>query len=174
MRARFFVLLLMAISLSAYVVFFEMGRDGAPKSGGPARIVDFEDSEVKEIKVFFRGGPEIHLGREADEWRLQDGFDGAFSPAEMATAAMGVFRYGWIEILDAEDSSDTVFGLEEPEVVLDLSFYGPRGATRKTLLLGDDNPAHRSCYARLEGDPRIYLVGILYKRDLEDLIRTAR
>ena len=57
------------------------------------------------------------------------------------------------------------FGLDHPALEISVQRAGEEQA--KTLLLGNDNPTSTTIYAKLEGSPRIFLVGSLIRWEVD-------
>ena len=99
-------------------------------------------------------------------WRIKEPLSAGADP-DRIDAFLSIFDYGFIEIIDDSSSDLSQYGLVNPEIELTISLKGKEGITLYTILFGSSNPAKNACYCQVSGDPKVYLVGALYKLDLE-------
>jgi hypothetical protein len=79
---------------------------------------------------------------------------------------LSVFDYGILDVIHDNPENLAEFGLDNPEFQFSIKV---KGDPLKTLLIGSDNPTQNSCYAKVETLPRVLLLGILYKTDLDSI-----
>jgi hypothetical protein len=48
-----------------------------------------------------------------------------------------------------------------------LAIKGRKDQGVRTLLIGDDAPGNLSCYAMVEGNPRVILLGVRYRQEFD-------
>ncbi len=134
------------------------------------KIFIFNPQEVEEIRLVKRGQT-ITLEKQGKEWNVRSSIKtGAAKPLDderMIRKLLSVFDYGIIDVIHENPENLADFGLGNPEFELSIRIKGD--PSFKTLLIGSDNPTQSSCYAKVETLPRVLLLGILYKTDLDSI-----
>lgn len=168
-RTRFLILATMAFFLVAYVSLFESGN-GLEHSENrhEKKFFDLDAKKVAEIEICYKAGHAVHLKKENSQWRLKEPCEKSVSPQEVEEI-LSVFEYGWIERLESRPGELQDYGLNQPEIVLTVTMKNAPAGSKRSLSLGSNNPTNTACYAMIGGDPCIYLVGILYKSELEEV-----
>ena len=78
---------------------------------------------------------------------------------------LSIFDYGIVRLIDTNPPDYAQYGLDQPKIELGIKIKG--NPKFRTLLIGSNNPNNTSCYARVEGQPEVLLIGISYKRELD-------
>ncbi len=134
------------------------------------RIFTFNPKDVEEIKLS-RGHQTITLKKQEKEWKVwtsaKTGSIKTIGDEKIISNLLSVFDYGILDVIDDHPKSLADFGLDHPEFELSIKMKGD--SAFKTLLIGSDNPAQNSCYAKVETLPRVLLLGILYKTDIDSI-----
>jgi len=142
-------------------------RDGEQRV---ERIFFFNPQEVEEIRLAKRGQT-IILEKQSEGWKVKSSTKtGAIKPlhdVRIIHNLLSVFDYGIIDVIHENPKNLADFGLGNPEFELSIKVRG--NPSFKTLLIGSDNPTQSSCYAKVETLPRVLLLGILYKTDLDSI-----
>ena len=134
------------------------------------RIFTFNPQEVEEIRLV-KGHQTITLKKEDKEWEVMSsikaGADKPLDDERILRNLLAVFDYGIIDVIHENPKNLADFGLGNPEFELSIKVRGD--PSFKTLLIGSDSPTQSSCYAKVETLPRVLLLGILYKTDLDSI-----
>ena len=134
------------------------------------RIFTFNPQEVEEIRLV-KYEQAITLKKEEKEWKVwtstETGSVKTIGDEKIIRNLLSVFDYGILDVIHDHPATLTDFGLDNPEFALSIKMKGD--SDFKTLLIGSDNPSQTSCYAKVETLPRVLLLGILYKRDLDSI-----
>lgn len=132
------------------------------------RIFLFNPQEVEEIRLV-RRGQKIILEKQGKEWKvvpsIKTGKARTLYDERIIPKLLSVFDYGILDVIHESPENLADFGLDRPEFEFGIRIKG--NPSFKTLLIGSDNPTQSSCYAKVETLPRVLLVGILYKTDLD-------
>lgn len=133
------------------------------------RIFAFNPQEVEEIRLT-KDKQTVILRKEEKEWKVsmstQTGSARPIADERIVHSLLSVFDYGILEVIQDHPSNLSDFGLDHPEFEVGIKV---KGGSLKTLLIGSDNPTQTSCYAKVETSPRVLLLGILYKTDLNSI-----
>ena len=106
-----------------------------------------------------RGAEKIHYTRMADghSYKLAEP-DGKFIPQDLMRALADLFEGAkTVDVVSTDPNALAEFGLDNPkgEVILE-------NASKKqpiNIFFGNENPTHTAVYARIEGSPKIFLLG---------------
>jgi hypothetical protein len=133
------------------------------------RIFVFNPQEVEEIRLVKRGQA-IILEKQGKEWKvtpsIKTGKAKLLHDEKMIRNLLSIFDYGIIDVIHDHPTNLSDFGLDNPEFEFSIKV---KGDPLRTLLIGSDNPTQNSCYAKVETLPRVLLLGILYKTDLDSI-----
>ena len=134
------------------------------------KIFIFNPQEVEEIRLV-KGGKTIILEKQGKEWNVMSSIRPVgtkpIRDERMIRNLLSVFDYGILEVIHDHPTNLADFGLDNPEYEFSIKLKGD--PSFKTLLIGSDNPSQTSCYAKVELLPRVLLLGILYKTDLDSI-----
>ncbi len=134
------------------------------------RIFTFNYQEVEKIRLVKRGQT-IILEKQGKEWKLMSsikiGADKSLDDERIIRNLLSIFDYGIIDVIDDNPKNLADFGLGNPEFEFSIKMRG--NPSFKTLYIGSDNPTQTSCYAKVETLPRVFLLGTLYKTDLDSI-----
>jgi hypothetical protein len=168
-QGKIIILAFIFVFLGGYVCLYELpGGEKDEENGKVKKILDFNPGSVNEIEIVStRDGKTLLFKKEGGQWRIKKPMRAEPDP-ERIYALLSIFDYGYIEIIDDSPSHLSQYGLVNPEIELTIAFKEEDGNSRqRTFLLGSSNPTFNACYCQVKGDPKIYLVGTLYKYDLE-------
>jgi hypothetical protein len=133
------------------------------------RIFVFNPQEVEEIRLT-KDKQTIVLRKEEKEWKVsmltKTGSARPIADKKIVHSLLSVFDYGILDVIHDHPTNLSDFGLDNPEFEVSIKV---KGDPLKTLLIGSDNPTQNSCYAKVETLPRVLLLGILYKTDLDSI-----
>jgi hypothetical protein len=144
------------------------------KESKVARIFIFDPLKVEEIRLV-KAGHTITLRKKDREWGVLGRVEGSGRPLEdgrIIRNLLSVFDYGIIDVIDNNPTNLVDYGLDKPRLEFGIKMEGD--PSYRYLLIGDSSPVNNACYGKAKGLPEVYLLGILYKTDLEasfDLIR---
>lgn len=106
-----------------------------------------------------RGAEKVHYTKMADGQRYQlVEPDGKFVPQDLMKALADLLEGAkTVEIVSTDPKDLAEFGLDQPkgEVIL-------AAASKKEpidIVFGNENPTHTAVYARIQGSPKIFLLG---------------
>ena len=165
-QIRLAILLVIFCLLAFYVWFPATSQQEAPAD--PAQtLLPVDTGLVTEITILYKGQrPALTLRKIDSVWRLIKPRQGRADPKRVRDL-LAVFQYGFVEVVGRADQGLQAFGLDSPEITMWLTRSEQGRASRIKIAFGPDSPSRSVCYCRVEGDPRVFTVGVLYKRELE-------
>lgn len=157
------ILLVIFLCLGVYVYIQKEGNIRVPAARRVERIFTFNRDDIQEMML--RGKKEaIFFKKEKGQWRIKQPLD---TPAdnEKINDLLALFDYGIVGVMDTYPQDYSQYGLLQPEI--EWSIKGAGGAAFRSLLIGSNNPNNTGCYARVKGESRVMLIGLLYKSELQ-------
>ena len=165
---RIIVLTVVLLMLGGYVFLYDLLEiKEARENPETEAIIHFDPEHLQAIEIVLINKKQtIFLKKEDSQWRIKKPL-GAPADPKRVDDLLSIFDYGYIEVIDESPSDISQYGLHTPEVELTITVNDERHITSHTLLFGSNNPTNNACYCKIKDEPKIFLVGVLYKNDLE-------
>ena len=159
------ILTIIFILLGVYVLIFETNtvKDEGIATSKVEKAIDFDVEKVLEVKIQ-REGETLWLKRFDGQWRIVAPVDAGVSNDRMHDL-LTFFDVGIVRVVEPDCSHFELFGLEDPRYAFGVKERGDN--VFHTLLIGEDAPGNLSCYARVEGQNKVLLVGIRYRQEFD-------
>ncbi len=159
------------VALAAYYVATEP-RSEAGKPRLPARLsfLEVDAGDVQALTIESQGTT-VRCVRDGERWRAEVPAHAAV-PSDLVTAMIDqLTQVPDVEVVDETGQRAAQFGLAPPQGSIRLRL---RSGRTVGVDLGGRNPAQTAVYGRVQGSPRIVLVGlnILYYEQL--ILQAAR
>lgn len=169
-KGKITILALIFIILGSYVYFFEIEHE--EKVNEPAKIeklLNFSPEKVQEI-VLNKKGQRILLKKEDNQWKIKEPVE-SIARTDRVLSILSVFDYGIVREITTNPTPSELsdYGLDRPEIELEIKVKGEDSF--QTLVIGGNSPSESCCYGKLKNQPRIVLLGIRYKMDLDKDVR---
>ena len=170
---RRIIFFFVALLLGGYVLVYEInGSSKRDRTGPEERIFYFNIKNLEQVEII-RKDQSVLFKKEGAKWgvihpAIADKID-SDTIDQRLQGLLSVFDYGIVRVVDKGPSDVSQFGLDRPELLLSIKTKGE--AKPKTLLIGDHNPTFTSCYAMVKGEPKVLLLGISYKVEIESEIK---
>ena len=163
------LLILVLVAVSGYFYLYEVKGTAERKLAEEkkkneawqrSQIFFHSFQEFKKIKLV-QGNKTIVYQKEKNEWWMKQPMT-----VKGSEEAVGDIIRSIINVVETDPVTDSTsdlaqFGLDRPRMEISVQLEGEEQI--KTLLLGDDNPTSTTIYAKLEGSPRVFLVGSLIR-----------
>ena len=154
----FLALVVVALGLGAYIYFVEMKRDpvAADDTAKKDKVFAIETGKIEEVLVRAASGESTTVRKSGDTWQITapeaiEADTSAISGLVSSLESLEVNR-----VIEENPASAKAFGLEPPRIQLTFKTAGD-GATR-TLQIGNRTPTGGDLYARVDGQPRVFLI----------------
>ena len=156
------ILLVVFVGLGGYAYFIESERDPASEVPPVDQVFDFEEDNIRALRVTADNGEVTHLQRtDADEWEVTAPIKANADVATASAIARGLVSLEVRRVVE-EDAADLApFGLEEPSV--DVAFALEDSGEFQHLFIGDVTPTGADQYAVIEGTKRVFLIYAYHK-----------
>ena len=154
------------ILLGAYLYFWDIAALHKDVRPGEEMLFPFRVEEVQRIEIRRQGSPRpLVLERRGRKWLISSPIEAPADP-ERVKGLLDVFKCGYIEVIGRMPLDSGQYGLDRPQSSISLTLGGKGRPRVKTVSFGSNNPGNTSCYAMVSDDPRVLLVGMLYKMEL--------
>lgn len=150
-----------AAGLFGYIYFVESGKE--PKTAGSESdsrrekvFPGLDKLKVKSITLTKRSGENVRAEKTGDAWFVVSPLQASADSSEIATLLEAMQNLESEEILDENAPDLSPYGLAAPKVAVSLVADGSPKPFE--FELGDAVPAGSGLFARVPGQPRVYVV----------------
>jgi hypothetical protein len=161
------VLLAFLAAIAGGAMLLERGRAARP---GDVPLLGIGAADVSAVLIQ-EGSRELRAMREAGEWRIQ----GPAGPLDRQAVEAVVGTLASLVPLDVFERSDldrAAIGLDPPRARVQLDVTGRSRPI--VLLFGDYTPSGGTVYGALDGDPRLFRIGVLVVSEIERALYRSR
>lgn len=155
-------------ALGLYALFSFHWGGGRPTEIEPGETrLPVATEGVTAIAIQYQGQrpPLVFAKQDGDWWLTRPRRERADN--QRVQEILEVFQYGYVEAVGQARQGLQPYGLDKPALTLTFSGQAGGGPAKTVVSFGDDTPSGAMCYCRVESDPRVFTVGVLYKRELE-------
>ncbi|MEZ5402237.1 MAG: DUF4340 domain-containing protein [Bryobacteraceae bacterium] len=132
----------------------EKEKEGKPAPDAPPKIVEIPSDSVSKVEIA-KGGATTVLERGADgKWSLKAPKEFR-ADQEAVTTLVNTFNSLASDRLVDEKGNPADFGLVNPSMTVTV---GKKEGPPVKLLFGDETPTGGGVFAKLDGDPRIFII----------------
>lgn len=149
------VLVIGLAGLLAYLYFVDAERPVGEEEEKP-KVFSVEAGQIDALKVSTIAGGVAELEKEGDAWRLVSPVTAEADESEVSAITSALESLAVQRVVDENPSNPGDFGLKEPPV--EVSFKTTGTDEFRTLQLGSKTPTGSDMYARVAGEPRVFLV----------------
>jgi hypothetical protein len=150
------VLIVLALGLGAYIYFVESERDLTDPETRKEKVFAVETGAIEEIELRSMAGDVTRLRKTGDDWQI---VAPVTAPADEYTVSSIVSALETLDMqrsLEDNPSSVAQFGLDP--VRLSVAFKVAGDDAMRRLNVGTKTPTGSDLYARVEGQPRLFLI----------------
>jgi len=163
-RKKIGILIVIFLILGAYVYSYEIGKgDKKDQSPEKVKVLDINPEEVQEI-IIKKEDQSVALRMVEGQWRIKNPVDASVAN-ERVFDLFSFFDYGIVRVIDSNPSDLKAYGLDQPRYEFWIKTKGDE--LFKTLLIGSDAPGNISCYGKVKDKPKVVLLGICYRQELQ-------
>jgi hypothetical protein len=152
------ILLVVALGLGAYVFLIENKREPAGDTSAvkKEKVFTVDTAKIQEITLKAESGDTTTLTRKGAAWEITAP---EAIPTDSGEAGQVVSNLESLEVNSVVDEKPAAlkdYGLDPPRFT--VSFKAEGAAAPTTLQVGKKTPAGSDLYARVEGQPRVFLI----------------
>jgi hypothetical protein len=149
------VLLVLALGLGAYIYFVESERDPTAVEDRE-RVFTVESSAIEEVEIRSAAGQTTTLRKSGTDWHI---VQPVTAPADSGVIESLLATLSNLEVqrvVDEAPGDVAPYGLEPPR--FSLAFRAAGAGDARRVNFGNKTPTGSDLYARLEGQPRLFVV----------------
>jgi hypothetical protein len=152
------ILLVVALGLGAYIYFVESKREpsGDTTAAKKEKVFSADSSKFDEIEVHAASGETATLKKKNGLWELVSPEAVPTDSSEVGGLLSTIESLEIQSVIDANPKSPADFGLEPPRFT--VAFKTADAAAPTRLQVGRKTPTGGDLYARVEGQPRVFLI----------------
>ena len=159
----FLILVVVALGLGAYIYFVESKRDPAealnPKK---EKVFTADSATIDEVEVKAASGETTTLRRVNGIWEIVKPEPLPTDSAEIGSLLSTLETLEVQRVVVENPTSAAEFGLDPARIA--ITFKAANDAAPKKLLIGNKTPTGGDLYARVDGQPRVFLISA-YQED---------
>ena len=153
-RTVVLILLVLALGLGAYIYFVESKKD-VDAAAKKDKVFTVEPGKIDEIEVHAAAGDVTRLKKTGTNWQIVAPVTASADQGAASSMASTLESIEVDKSLDDNPKSVADYGLDPPR--FSVSFKAG-GDGRHKLDVGSKTPTGADLYARIEGQPRLFLV----------------
>jgi hypothetical protein len=152
------ILLVVALGLGAYIFLFEAKREPAGDTAAvkKAKVFSTDASKFEEIEVKATSGDTTTLKKKNGLWEIASPESVPTDASEVGSLVSSIESLEIQSVVDENPKSPAEFGLEPPRFTVGFKAAGAAATTR--LQIGRKTPTGGDLYARVEGQPKVFLI----------------
>ena len=153
----FLILVVLALGLGAYIYFVEMKRDPAASDETKKdKVFAIESGKIEEVEVRAASGEVTTVRKNGDTWQITSPQTLEADTAEVGGVVSSMESVEVQRVIDENPASAKSFGLDPPRLSVAVRVAGESALRR--LQIGNRTPTGGDLYARVEGQPRVFLI----------------
>ena len=161
----FLILVVVALGLGGYIFFYEAKRDPSealnPKKD---KVFTADSATVEEVEVKAASGETTSLKRVNGIWEMLKPEPLPTDSAEVGSLLSTLETLEIQRVIAENPSSASEFGLDPARIA--ITFKSAGDAAPKKLLIGNKTPTGSDLYARVDGQPRVFLISAYQEESL--------
>jgi hypothetical protein len=161
---KVFVYFLILVALISWVYFYELGHKTKKleEKKKASRLISLTRDAVIEVDLTTEGKPPIILQKLGDTWVVSEPIKTKADKDPVDSLLASGLDAEHERVIQEKDVNWGEYGLDKPEFT--VRFQTKDG--KDTISFGASNPAKTSFYARVNDDPRLFLVADTLKNSL--------
>jgi hypothetical protein len=151
------ILFLVLVALGAYIYFVERKREPASEQAeAKQKVFSVEAAKIDELQVRSSKGETTSLKKDGDTWKVAAPVAAEADEAEVSGITSNLASLEIQRVVDEQPKDAAAYGLDQPKA--QVAFRAAGDKAMKRLVLGGKTPTGGDMYARIEGQPRVFLV----------------
>ncbi len=151
----FVVLLVLAIAIGAYAYFVESKKDVSGTSAS-TKVFSIDSGKIDHLEVTSASGDKTTLDKKGSDWSITSPRPMQADQDAVSTIVSTLGSLGTSTTVDANPSSVKAYSLDPPTASVAFRLSGETSVHR--LELGTKTATGSDLYARVEGQPKVFLV----------------
>ena len=158
------ILAVVGAALGAYIYFVEMRREPAGTAEKKAKVFTVDTPKLEELEVKAASGETSSLKKAGDKWTMASAPGVDVDQSEVGSILSTLESLEIQRTLEENPTSVAQYGLEPAR--MSVAFRATGDAAPHKLLMGKKTPTGGDIYARVEGQPKVFLVSAYLEESL--------
>ena len=138
----------------------------------PPKILSMKQEDISKIEIRKKGGEELDLAKgEAGKWQITAPKPLSADQEAVSSLLSTVSSLNADRLVEEKPGDVSQYGLAQPTLEVDVT---SKDGKPQKLLLGDDTPAGRAVFAKLDGDPRVFTIASYNKTSIDKTANDLR
>ncbi len=138
----------------------------------PPKILSLKQEDISKIEIRKKGGEELDLVKgDASKWQITAPKPLSADQEAVSSLLSTVSSLNADRLVEEKPGDVGQYGLAQPALELDVT---TKDGKPQKLLLGDDTPAGRAVFAKLDGDPRVFTIASYNKTSIDKTANDLR
>jgi hypothetical protein len=152
------LLVFVAAGLGGYIYFVEMKRDPAAETAVTReKVFTLTPGTIDEVEVTNAANEVTRVTRQDTTWAITAPVAAEADTVEISTVVSSIEALEQTRVVSEAPESAAAFGLDPARVTVAFKVAGE--GTMRRLQIGSKTPTGGDLYARVEGSPRVFLIG---------------
>jgi hypothetical protein len=152
------ILLVIALGLGGYIYFVESKKDaGGPAAAKKDKVVTADADKIEELEVRAASGDTTRIKKSGTDWQITAPAGVDADGATIGSMLSSITSLESERVVDEKPASVKEFGLDPVRFSVGFRLTGETAMHR--VEFGTKTPNGSNLYARVEGQPKLFLVG---------------
>ena len=145
-------------------------KEKAPSDTSP-KVVSIPDAQFREVRLQKAGAEPIVLNRDSGKWALTAPEAYPADPDASSSLVSTLSSLTADKIIEDKPTDLASYGLANPSLKVQVK---EKDGKQVELAIGDDAPTGSGVYAKVSGDPRVYMLATYLKTSLDKTVNDLR
>jgi Domain of unknown function (DUF4340) len=152
------LLVFVAAGLGSYIYFVEMKRDPAAETAVTReKVFTLTPGTIDEVEITNAAKEVTRVARQDTTWAITAPVASEADTVEISTVVSSIEALEQTRVVSEAPESAAAFGLDPARVTVAFKVAGE--GTMRRLQIGTKTPTGGDLYARVEGSPKVFLIG---------------
>ena len=152
------LLVFVAAGLAGYIYFVEMKRDPAADTATTReKVFTLTPGSIQTVEVTTAGNTTTRVTRQDTNWAITTPTPAEADTVEVSTVVSSIEALEQTRVVSESPDNAAAFGLDPARITVAFTVTGETAPRR--LLIGNKTPTGGDLYARVDGSPRVFLIG---------------
>jgi hypothetical protein len=166
------IVVLAALTGALYWSNRQKPADAAASADAPPKILTLKQEDISKIDIKKKGADELVLAKDGSgKWQITSPQPLSVEQSAVSPMLSSLSTLTSERLVEDKASDLGQYGLSDPALVANIT---EKNNKTHALLLGDQTPAGGAVYAKLDGDPRVFMIASYNKGNIDKSVNDLR
>jgi hypothetical protein len=166
------IVVLAALTGALYWSNRQKPADAAASADAPPKILTLKQEDISKIDIKKKGADELVLAKDGSgKWQITSPQPLSVEQSAVSPMLSSLSTLTSERLVEDKASDLGQYGLSDPALVANIT---EKNNQTHALLLGDQTPAGGAVYAKLDGDPRVFMIASYNKGNIDKSVNDLR